>query len=275
MRQVFRSARLENVEAVAQLLEDAGIETRITHGRSFKGAIRGNFSYREEGEAKPGVWIVRSEDQPRARAMLREAGLMDSSRESPSSYRAMSFRGDLPDPHRRDARQRRAFRIKLGLLLVIAAVIALAFMSRTPSSPQAAEPGSAATPPPIGADTRALPARGTAPVPDALAVAVLRGDVPEDADEIVCIVVDGRDPPPAVLAALPRTGATVLPASRCPARGRGPLLPLILAVGRYESSDPSGAGTVYFVRRRGSGPVVPRWFEARPYEGDWRVVQPL
>ena len=32
MRQVFSSPRLENVEQVARLLEDAGIETRITDG---------------------------------------------------------------------------------------------------------------------------------------------------------------------------------------------------------------------------------------------------
>ena len=38
MRQVFSSPRLENVERVSQLLEEAGIETRITHGRSYKGS---------------------------------------------------------------------------------------------------------------------------------------------------------------------------------------------------------------------------------------------
>src|SRR3546814_1953519 len=76
MRKVFTSARLENVERVAKLLEDDGIEVRITNGRSYKGGIRGNFSYRGEGKQVPEVWVVRSEAQPRARAMLREAGLM-------------------------------------------------------------------------------------------------------------------------------------------------------------------------------------------------------
>src|SRR3546814_5648846 len=71
MRKVFTSARLENVERVAKLLEDDGIEVRITNGRSYKGGIHGNFSYRGEGNKMPEVWVVRSADQPRARAMLR------------------------------------------------------------------------------------------------------------------------------------------------------------------------------------------------------------
>ena len=40
MRQVFTSPRLENAERVAQLLRDAGIEVKLQHGRSYKGALR-------------------------------------------------------------------------------------------------------------------------------------------------------------------------------------------------------------------------------------------
>src|SRR3546814_1043138 len=71
MRKVFTSARLENVERVAKLLEDDGIEVRITNGRSYKGGIHGNFSYRGEGNKMPEVWVVRSADQPRARDAAR------------------------------------------------------------------------------------------------------------------------------------------------------------------------------------------------------------
>lgn len=272
MRQVFSSARLENVEAVAKLLEEAGIETRVTNGRSYKSAIRGNFSYRDDGKQQmPAVWIVKSEDQPRAREMLREAGLMDSSRNAPDSYLAMSFRNELPDRGGRSAGERRAFRIKLGLIAVIAAVIALTFMSwrsnRTPSP--------ATAPKPVAMVSTAELPRGKTPVPDSLALAVLRGDIPTEAGRTVCIAVDARDPSPALLASLPQTQATVLPVSRCPAQGSGDVLPLVLAVGRYESGVPSGSGIVYFVRRRGNGPVVPRWFEARPEGDGWRVIQPL
>ena len=60
MRQVFSSQRLENVEGVARLLRDAGIEVRVTHGRSYKGNRRGTFSYREQEGPQPAVWVVRS-----------------------------------------------------------------------------------------------------------------------------------------------------------------------------------------------------------------------
>ena len=77
MRQVFTSQRLENVEGVADMLRAEGIEVRITNGRSYKGNRRGAFKYTAP---RPGpqaaVWVIRSEDQPRARALLREAGLL-------------------------------------------------------------------------------------------------------------------------------------------------------------------------------------------------------
>ena len=79
MRQVFSSPRLENVERVAKLLRDAGVDTRITHGRSYKGNRRSEFSYRDDNRSEPipAVWVVKSEDQPKAREILREAGLLE------------------------------------------------------------------------------------------------------------------------------------------------------------------------------------------------------
>lgn len=81
MRQIFNSTRLETVEGVARLLNDAGIETYVNDGRSYKGGRRRAFSYRA-GESGPvsGVWIINAEDQTRARELLREAGLIDSTR---------------------------------------------------------------------------------------------------------------------------------------------------------------------------------------------------
>ena len=40
MRQVFRSPRLENVEGVKALLEEHGIATYLSGGRSYKGSRR-------------------------------------------------------------------------------------------------------------------------------------------------------------------------------------------------------------------------------------------
>ena len=44
MRQVFTSPRLENVESVAGLLREQGIEVRITNDRSYRGNRRSSFS---------------------------------------------------------------------------------------------------------------------------------------------------------------------------------------------------------------------------------------
>ena len=109
MRQVFSSPRLENVERVAQLLRDDGIAVKVTQRRAYKGGLRGNFSYRDDTrtEPMPAVWVVRSEDQPRARAMLRELGLLDSTR-SDTGYRLPAFRSEEPaaadDPGRKPQR---------------------------------------------------------------------------------------------------------------------------------------------------------------------------
>ena len=48
MRQVFSSQRLDNVEQVAQMMRDADIEVRITHGRSYKSAWSGRRTYRDD-----------------------------------------------------------------------------------------------------------------------------------------------------------------------------------------------------------------------------------
>ena len=115
MRQVFTSPRLENVEGVANLLGEHGIETYISGGRSYKGARRQPFSYRDKhGEAQPAVWIVKAEDQPRARELLRQAGLIDSTRTD--SYLAEPYQPQAgPAPGSGAV----AFRVKLVLLAAI------------------------------------------------------------------------------------------------------------------------------------------------------------
>ncbi|MFN3965866.1 MAG: pathogenicity-like protein [Silanimonas lenta] len=78
MREVYRSLRVEQVEGAARLLGEAGIETSIQNGRSYKGARRRQFSYRDDPEsAKAAVlYVVHNSDLPEARRLLREAGLM-------------------------------------------------------------------------------------------------------------------------------------------------------------------------------------------------------
>lgn len=254
MRQVFSSPRLENVERVATLLGEAGIETRITHGRSYKGGLRGAFSYREGARTGPvpAVWVVKSEDQPPARAILRAAGLLDSTR-SDTGYALPLFRTEMPTSANDPARKR-AFRLKIGLLLVIAVVIGLTFLSLR---------GPQVVPQQVRA---ALPA-GDSPTPDSLVIAVLAGELPTRAGQEICLEVDGGDPSPSLLAHLPPSPGNVLPASRCAAD----VHLQTLAVGSYRRS--ASGGSIVLDRRRGSSLVVSHTYDVRPEGTGWRVVE--
>lgn len=256
MRQVFSSPRLENVERVAALLREAGIETRVTQARSYKGGLRGDFSYRDHvrTDPVPAVWVVKSEDQPAAREILRDAGLLDSTRVA-TGYTLPMFRTEAADVADSPARKR-AFRLKVGLLLVIAVVLVLAFLSQFgPRSLRHASPPAAV-----------LPA-GMSPTPDSLAMAVLSGELPRHAGQPVCLSIDGHDPSPALLAMLPSVAGTVFPASQCKAHPERQSL----AVGDYRRSGTGG--TITFERRRGAV-VIPHHYDVRPEGNGWRLVEP-
>ncbi|MBH1591202.1 pathogenicity-like protein [Stenotrophomonas maltophilia] len=97
MRQIFSSQRVETVEGVAELLRSHGIEVKVTNGRSYKTRRRGQFSYTDLGNTQgyPAVWIVRADDQPRARDILRDARLLDTTRRDHPTAE-FAFR-DTPD----------------------------------------------------------------------------------------------------------------------------------------------------------------------------------
>lgn len=254
MRQVFSSPRMENVERVAQLLRDDGIEVRITHGRSYKGGLRGDFTYRDHArtDPDPAIWIVKSEDQPRGREILREAGMLDSTRTA-TGYRLPAFLSEQPlaadDPARK-----RAFRLKIGLLLAIVSVlvVSLFVLNKTTSK----------TPAPQTAP--ALPA-GVAPTPDSLAIAVLAGELPTRADQTVCLEIDNHDPAPSLLAALPASPGKVLPASQC-AYKPWP----VLAINNYRPAR----GNITLERRRDAALVLSQSYDVRPEGDGWRVIEP-
>jgi hypothetical protein len=77
MRQIFTSHRLENVQAVSELLIEAGIPTRLTHARSWNRATKRDFSYanHKDNQTWPAVWVVNTNDFSRARQILREQGI--------------------------------------------------------------------------------------------------------------------------------------------------------------------------------------------------------
>ncbi len=143
MRKIFSSQRVETAEGVATLLRDAGIEVRVSNGRSYQSRRSGQFSYLEQGNAQahPTVWIVHANDQARARELLRDARLLDTTRR------------DLPNANYAFADNEAgnnggtnwAWRIRIALLLVIGAV-AMVIVVRHRAGPSAPAPARQAQP---------------------------------------------------------------------------------------------------------------------------------
>ena len=278
MRQVFSSARLENVERVADMLREAGIEVRITDGRSYKGARRTTVSYRDTGQAaRPAVWIVKSEDATRAREILREAGLLDSTRPGAAK---LTFRSEFGDEATRTPAQKRAMRIKMALLVGIVIVIVFEFMHA------ARKPAVAPSAP---APTAAQPAIGPfdgriAATPAGLAQAVLQKEIARVDTPVACLAVDGRDASAEVRNAVRApAGITLVSASHCVriadedrgsvhrASGRKAT---IVDVEHFRPTSPD-AGTIEFNAYHHRMWAKYRTLEVKRVGGQWRVTRTL
>lgn len=199
MRQIFSSPRLENVEGVVQLLAEAGIQVRVTHGRSFEGSRRRRFSYRDNQAPQPTVWVVNAADQVQARLILRDAGLLDTTRPGDSTA-ANAFRFDpltqAVKPHKRVGLIRMALLGGIAMVLVLAVLHTLS----QPSVPQVASP------PFDGSVARTLE-----PVARAVFASQLK-----DADlPALCLSVDGVDAPATLIASLQNPTQKVVPMSAC------------------------------------------------------------
>lgn len=287
MRQLFSSHRIENVEAVARLLEEAGIEVRITDGRSYRGAIRGNFSYREGASSapRPAVWVIRSDQQPEARRMLRDAGLLQQ------THRGDSF---LPPPASlvgggSPLAARGGGRFRYGLLLGVAVMVALVMIAYRASRGEGDDggPGLATTPaasaPPVrpGArpDVAPTPQDPVAPgvpliaslpddafviaTPPALAATLLRAELAAAGTQRGCLAIDGADPDPALLRQLAGDGLDIAAASACSGDR------LAVAVADY-TTDGSGSGKVRLTV--GDGEAQER--DVRREGRDWLLETP-
>ncbi len=140
MRQIFTSQRLETVEGVARLLEEAGIPVHISQPRSYHSRRSGQFSYAEPvvPNKQPAVWVRIPEDQPRARELLRQHGLLATTRTyadlPPSAFAPLELAGDKP------AGNRWAWRLRIGLLAVIAAAAVFIWLRRPAPAPVPAAP---------------------------------------------------------------------------------------------------------------------------------------
>lgn len=122
MRQIFTSQRLETVEGVVRLLEDAGIETYTSNARSYKGRARTGFSYSQPNHSpQPAVWIVRADQLVDARELMRQAGLLETTIPTPA-YLPASLAEAFPPPAKA---VRPARRLRTGLLAIIAVLAAM------------------------------------------------------------------------------------------------------------------------------------------------------
>jgi hypothetical protein len=266
MRKVFTSPRLENVEAVATLLRDAGIEVKITEPRSYRGSRRSSFTYRESEEAapQPAVWIVRADDQPRGRQLLREAGLLDSAR-GESSYLPLSVLERDKDSAA-TAKARRALRIKLGLLVLILVVVGLVFFTtRKPAPAPAIAAPVARHPAPVIVPQAAddMPTY-RADVPTALAALLVEADLAASAPAQACIAIDDKDPSPVFMQALRHgAGTAVFVASQCPGENARDI-----NVHDY-MTDGSGSGVVQLMLDLDDAQVL----DVEREGGRWRVVR--
>lgn len=270
MRQVFSSARIENVEAVAKLLADEGIEVRIDNGQHYRRSIRGNFSYREGAGNPPraSVWVVRSDDQPRARQMLREAGLLEATPANPNSF--LPATGHAA----RSASPKRRTRLTLGLLIVAAVALALWLNQfrnpgwELPAPAPGAGPATTAIDPSlqqIGTGTEAV---HRIPTPPALAATLAAVEQAQAPGAALCLSIDGADAAEAALAAARDAGLDPRPAAACPGDA------LQVSVSDY-LTDGSGSGTVEVAVARGGGPPVAKRLEVRRDGDEWRVLGTL
>ena len=272
MRQVFSSQRLENVERVAELLREAGIEIRITDGRSYKGSMRSRSSYADQSAPKPAVWVVRSEDNVRAREVLRTHGLLESTRPG-EGFPSLSFRDDPGEGPAASATQKRTFRFKVGLLLVIAVIIVMAMLRGCYSRPEAP----VATAP--AAQSTAIAVGGT---PEAVAQAAFDRELTQKG-MVLCLSVDGVDASPAVRASVAAKGVPVVPGSACvrnfdPDRGsfeKASGKPALLALVHTFKASGADAGTVEFEAFHHAEFAHYKTLEVRRVGGRWQVTKVL
>lgn len=277
MRQVFSSPRLENTEAVAQMLREAGIEIRISNGRSYKGWRRGTFRYTDRSPPESAVWVVRAEDQTRARAMLREAGLIDTTRGEAHSYRMPGFHSQADDGGTR----KRNGRIKMFLLAAIALVLAMSFLGGLGDDPAPAPAPVATTPPAPSTAPAEATGDATETALSAIARVIFADELATAGVPVVCLGVAGRDASPALIESLPSPQRTLVPASACVVddqRGNHHRVsgrPAIVM--EVDAFEPTGADTATVRFSAYLQPSVGEYktLEVRRVDGEWRVARTI
>lgn len=150
MRQVFSSPRIENVDRVEAMLHEAGIHTHVSNRDKLRRDRMRSFSYSERSDSSswPAIWITNAEDLPRARAMLREAGLMGSTRPDVATQYQLRPRTELYAP-------RAASHMRRVLLVLVVLSTIYFFVFKAMQSPSMQTPLPARAPVPIAAPAAA------------------------------------------------------------------------------------------------------------------------
>lgn len=121
MRQIYTSPRVENVDRVVAMLNEAGIATSVTNRRAYAGHDYRRPSYAKppDRDSWPQVWVVNANDQSRARALLREAGV-----EPPTRFadELAQSRGEATPEAKRNAL---VWRVRVILLAIIVTLVIL------------------------------------------------------------------------------------------------------------------------------------------------------
>jgi len=121
MRQIYTSPRVENVDRVVAMLNEAGIATSVTNRQAYAGHDYRRPSYAKppDRDSWPQVWVVNANDQSRARALLRDAGV-----EPPTRFaeELAESRGNASPEARRSAL---VWRVRVFLLAIIITLVVL------------------------------------------------------------------------------------------------------------------------------------------------------
>ncbi|MBK8286138.1 MAG: hypothetical protein IPK97_15385 [Ahniella sp.] len=161
MRQIYSSQRLENVDKVEAMMQEAGVETYVSGRDKLRRDRRRRFSYTERGQQGewPAVWVVKADDLSRAREIMRDAGLMGSTRPEFAATR-------LPPPHVHTA-ETMASRVRRGLLVLVVVTAVLMGMWFAITSPERERDARPRAPAPVATPTVApAPVAPVAPVAD-------------------------------------------------------------------------------------------------------------
>jgi hypothetical protein len=233
--------------------------------------MRSRASYSDQDAPKPGVWVVHSEDHIRARDVLRENGLLESTRPT-DSFQPLSFRQE-ETVYTKSPAQKRMFRLKMALLAGMAVIIVLSMVRGCYAPRQVVAPA-----PPVVSDK---PARegGT---PESLALAVFAKEVANE-KLVLCLSVDDADASGAVIAAMKQPTNEVVPISQCvrdfdPARGSYQAATgkpaLLVTVRSFKPTGPDAA-TVEFESFHHGQYAHYKTLEVKRIGGAWQVTKVL